>query len=108
MAETHQSFVIRDRFKSTMQACVRRLARTRWIAPFWKILERVMIYTLAAGDGEGKVVLVYHNTPERSKVVELIQRIRNESNMLLLQTEAYQLYMTVLATSKVPGDIAEV
>ena len=51
---------------------------------------------------------VYGNSPERTKVLGLIRKIRAESDMLQADYEAFQIYMAVKRTRKVPGDVAEV
>jgi hypothetical protein len=53
-------------------------------------------------------VVVYYNDPERSKVLDLIRKIKNENEMLLGDNEAYQIFMAVKRTKKINGDIAEV
>jgi hypothetical protein len=49
-----------------------------------------------------------NNEPERVPVFDLIHRVRGESEMLLLDVEAYNIYSGVKRTRKIPGAIAEV
>jgi O-methyltransferase len=53
-------------------------------------------------------VLLFYDDPERSKVMRMIKIIKSEREMLLGDNEAYQIFMAVRSTEKVPGDIAEV
>ena len=53
-------------------------------------------------------VTVYYLENERQRIMKLIHRIKKESDMLLGDTEAYTIYMSVKNTKKIPGDIAEV
>jgi hypothetical protein len=43
-----------------------------------------------------------------AKVIDLVKKIRNENEMLIMDDEAYQIFMAVVRTKKVDGDIAEV
>jgi len=53
-------------------------------------------------------VIIYYNDPERSKIIELIKKIKTEVEMILEYNEAYQIYMAVQKVKKIEGDIAEV
>ncbi len=53
-------------------------------------------------------VVLYYDDPERSKILQLIRKIKTETEMLLGDTEAYQIFMVVNRTKKIRGDIAEV
>ena len=55
-----------------------------------------------------KIAVLLYNDKERGAVFELIDRVKGERDMLLGDTEAYQLHMAVRQTAKIPGDIAEV
>lgn len=55
-----------------------------------------------------KIAVLLYNDPQRSKVFDLIARVKKERDMLLGDTEAYQIHMAVRRTSKIPGEIAEV
>lgn len=52
--------------------------------------------------------IIYYQDPIRSKIFQLIRQIKDEVNMVLGDSEAYQIYMSVRNTAKVDGDIAEV
>ena len=67
---------------------------------FKKVLE------LFINKGYG-TILTYRD-PRRRKIFELITKIYKEGPLIMGYTEAYQLYMCVKRTSKIPGDIAEV
>ena len=49
-----------------------------------------------------------NNEEERKPVYDLIRRIRLETEMVLLDQEAYNIYSGVRSTEKIPGAIAEV
>lgn len=51
---------------------------------------------------------VYAGSAERGRALIRIRQIKAESGMLLADYEAYQIYMAVRRTRKVPGDLAEV
>ena len=53
-------------------------------------------------------VIVFYDDKEKSKVIELIKSIKLENKMLLENNEAYQLYMAVVNTRKIEGEIAEI
>lgn len=55
-----------------------------------------------------RMVVLFYNDPDRSKVFDLINSIKQETVMLLGNSEAYQIYMAAQRTHKVAGDIAEV
>ncbi len=69
-----------------------------------KIIGRTLSYAIASKKG----VMVFYNDPERSKVFDIIKRIKSEKEMLLRDNEAYQIFMAVKRTQKINGDIAEV
>lgn len=54
------------------------------------------------------IAVLLYNDAERSRVFQLIDRVKHERDMLLGDTEAYQVHMAVKATAKISGDIAEV
>ena len=45
--------------------------------------------------------MIFYDDPERLKVIALINKIKNEQEMLLSNTEAYQLVMAVKRTAKI-------
>jgi O-methyltransferase len=49
-----------------------------------------------------------NNEPERKPIYELIRQVRLETEMILIDDEAYNVYAGVRSTEKIPGDIAEV
>jgi len=46
--------------------------------------------------------------PERSRAITLILKMHREGELLLPVNEAYQIYISVVRTEKVPGSLAEV
>ena len=52
--------------------------------------------------------MISYDAPERSKVIDLVRRIKAESRMVQADTEAYQIFRAVQRTKKIDGDIAEV
>jgi hypothetical protein len=67
----------------------------------WSILTRIL--------AQRNVALVpAENVPQRAAVVELIRKTRQETCMVLLDPEAYNVCSLAERTAKVPGDIAEV
>ncbi|MDD4062318.1 MAG: macrocin O-methyltransferase [Candidatus Pacebacteria bacterium] len=71
----------------------------------WKIINDALGYVIVSTDSGYSV---YYNDPERLKVLDLVKKIKGETEMLLGDNEGYQLYMAVKSTSKIDGDIAEV
>ncbi|MDD1674778.1 MAG: TylF/MycF family methyltransferase [Methanomicrobiales archaeon] len=55
-----------------------------------------------------KIAKLRDQGEKRESILSLLERIREESELLLNAGEAYTLYMCVNSTSKIPGDIAEV
>jgi len=46
--------------------------------------------------------------PAKSRVIDLIRELFQEGRLLMLTNEAYQIYMAVKRTEKIPGSLAEV
>jgi hypothetical protein len=59
---------------------------------------------LAAKQG----AVVYYAEPDRAAVLQLVRQVKKETKMLLLEPEAYQLFVLVRGLQKVKGAIAEV
>jgi hypothetical protein len=55
---------------------------------------------------KGKILTIYD--PQELQAFGLIRQIKEETQMLLTELEAYQIYAAVAKTAKVDGDIAEV
>jgi len=66
---------------------------------------RKMILNLLSRTG---LVLASYSEPDRLRVIRMIRKIREESNMLMGYNEAYQIFMATQRTEKIEGDIAEV
>ena len=52
--------------------------------------------------------LSHYGNAERKEFAKALKKIRDETELLLEDIEAYHIYMAVKRTQKVPGDIAEV
>ena len=70
--------------------------RTTWRAIVWMLAQRGMTPVPAVENSY------------RTDDFSLIRKVLSETDMLLLQDEAYQILSCTRATSKVPGDVAEV
>jgi O-methyltransferase len=70
----------------------------------WRIFESIVIYALHS---KKKVVISYAD-PERGKVIDLIDKIKQGTGMLIDDNEACQIFMAVKRTEKIKGEIAEV
>jgi len=70
--------------------------RTTWRAITWLLAQRNMTAVPSA------------DVAFRAQDYSLIRQVLSETDMLLLQDEAYQVLSCARATSKIPGDIAEV
>ena len=59
---------------------------------------------------KGKLVYYFsdHLDPEKIRAMSLIKKIKSETEMLLLDQEAYLIYEMVRKTEKIKGDLAEV
>ena len=68
-----------------------------------KLVWEIIKYFISSNNG---VVLFYND--HRKKVIKLIKKIKSETDMLLLDNEAYQIFMAIENTKKIEGDIAEV
>lgn len=67
----------------------------------WSLLNRVLThYDMAIAPAD--------KDANRASAYELIRRIRQQTSMVILDTEAYNIYRSVERTAKVPGDVAEV
>jgi O-methyltransferase len=87
--------------KRFLKRCLSSLSRTRVIGP---LLIKVCSYVASTGP----YTVVSYDDPKRSRVIDLIRSVHTETTMILKDCEAYQIYMAVERTSKVPGDLAEV
>ncbi len=57
---------------------------------------------------DANLAIVRYDDAERSKVFDIIRKVKKENEMLLSDNEAYQVFMAVKRTKKINGDIAEV
>lgn len=73
-----------------------------------RLLKRPFFVRLARRVLELQDWFIIPTTEGQKEVVRLIKRIKNETRMALNNQEAYQIYVTVKQTAKVPGAIAEV
>ena len=92
-------------FTNIMNNLLKKLIR-------WRVSVKILSFTRGIF-----VVIVMHavrgamnsyKDPERTKVIDLINKIKKETAVLLGNNEAYQLFMAVRSTEKIKGDIAEV
>jgi O-methyltransferase len=67
----------------------------------WKVLSRI----LAA---KNMTIQAAGNEPQRATTYALIRQVRVDTQMILLDPEAYNIYAAVRRTDKIPGEIAEV
>lgn len=68
------------------------------------VMRKIIKYVLLSKNS----CIVSYNDSERSKVLDLIKEIKSETEMLLAENEAYQIFMVVRSIKKINGDIAEV
>ena len=83
--------------KKIAKKIVRSVAKIRFI-------ERIIFYIIKSKNA----VVVYYNDPIRARTMHIIKKIRSETEMLMHDNEAYQVYMLAEKTAKIKGDIAEV
>lgn len=59
---------------------------------------------------KGKLIYDFVNSQSKGDIkgIDLIKRIKGETEMLLADQEAYLIYITVKKTEKIEGDVAEV
>jgi O-methyltransferase len=67
----------------------------------WKVLSRI----LAA---KNMMILAAGNEPRRATIYALIRQVRVDTQMILLDPEAYNIYAAATRTTKILGAIAEV
>jgi hypothetical protein len=81
------------------------VAPYRYLVKFRKLLvfEPFMGYDIAM---RGRIP--HYGCPDRKAFAKSLKKIRNETDLLLEDIEAYHISMAVRCTQKVPGDIAEV
>jgi len=72
-----------------------------------KIIRLILVFLIQQNESNTSSVLFFDDE-KRQKIMETIKEIRKESNLLLVNHEAYQLYMLVKNSEKIKGDIAEV
>jgi len=92
------------RMKEFIKKIIKRLVTSKSLVFVRKIIFLPIYYGILCKKG----VIVYYNDPKRSKIFDLIEKIKSENEMLLENNEAYQIFMAVKRTAKVRGDIAEV
>ena len=80
------------------------LVTIRLLVPFGKFINIAINYAVLIKNG----VVLYYDDPERSKVINLIKKIKLEVKLLMEINEAYQVYMAVKNTKKIKGNIVEI
>jgi len=92
---------------TTMEKIIKKLIaffiNSRVFAFPRRLAEAVMNHALSIKNG----VAVYYPEEERAKVMVLVRKIKRETDFLIFDNEAQQIYMAVRATKKIKGDIAE-
>lgn len=77
------------------------ISKSRLIRPIARFIHKIwMDYRCG--------VVVYYDDPERARVIKLVRQVKGEVDLLLGDNEGYTIYRTVINTSKIKGDIAEV
>ena len=92
--------MIREIIKKTIEW----LVTIRLLVPFGKFINIAINYAVLIKNG----VVLYYDDPERSKVINLIKKIKLEVKLLMEINEAYQVYMAVKNTKKIKGNIVEI
>ena len=73
-----------------------------------RILGRIVTYAIT---GTGFLIIssiISYSDPERIKIIDLINKIKEETNMMLANNEAYQIFTVAKRTEKIKGDLAEI
>lgn len=96
--------ILSNIMKKFVKKLIKWSANTKIFALPWRLFENVVIDNI---QNKGAVIL-YYSDAERHKVIDLINKIKGETELLLGINEAYQIFMAVKRTEKVKGDIAEV
>jgi len=87
-----------------IKSIIKKLITNRVISFPRKIVKHIITYAT----WNKKDIMLYYNDPDKTKILKLIKQIKNETEMLLSNNEAYQLFKAVKRTTKIKGDIAEV
>ena len=95
----------RDFLKREAKKGVKWLANSDSLARPRRLLKPVVLYALRT---KRDFALLFYDTPERRPILDLIYRIRDETEMVLSNNEAFQIYAVVKAVQKIQGDMAEV
>jgi hypothetical protein len=70
----------------------------------YNILSKMAQYTIS----RQRVVVLRYSDRRRCRIIDLINKIKKETEMVLGINEAYSIYMAVEKTKKISGEIAEV
>ncbi len=90
--------------KKLVKKLIRWSVNTKILSVPRRIFGGIVIYAIQS---KGAIVLSYTD-PKRSKAIALINKIKEETELLLSHIEAYQIFMAVKSTEKIEGDLAEV
>lgn len=71
-------------------------------------MNRIIDYVLLVHPRHLYRVDISYDEPERSKIMDIVWRIRDEGAIAQADNEAYQIFMAAQRTKKIDGDIAEV
>lgn len=84
------------------------LLTTRLLSIFRKKILKSITYLNTIIGKSGVVLFVCYNDPKKIKILNLINQIKKETEMLLDDIEALQLFLMVKGERRISGDIAEV
>ena len=82
------------------------LATSRILSIPRKWVGKIIAYAVSSKNG----TLIFYDSPknDKEKAFGLVARIKKETEMLISDLEAHQIYLAVKKTEKINGDIAEV
>jgi len=83
---------------------LRWLASTKILSSPRKIFVKAVTYAFLSRG----ILVTHYYMRDKTKILDLIRRTRDEVDILLTDTDAYQIFITVKATEKIEGDVAEV
>ncbi|HJX50298.1 MAG TPA: TylF/MycF/NovP-related O-methyltransferase [Candidatus Nanoarchaeia archaeon] len=73
-----------------------------------KFLRKIANKIISSAVSYKGAVIVSYRGNNRSNVMNLINQIKKENKLYIMENEAYQIFMAVKATAKIKGDIAEI
>lgn len=91
-----------------IKGILRWAATAKVIAFPRRYVGKAMFYIITPVISAKNGVIKFYSDPEDAEILDLIRRIREETELSLGDDEAHQIYTTVKRTKKIEGDIAEV